>query len=115
MALTKAATTLMNGVTTSTTSSAVDVSNSYSTTVGIEVVQVGTATTAASWKLNVSLDGGTDYFVHAEASAGTAAGTYTWTVDLPMAATHVTLTSTAQSGGTSSTFDAEVGEVTALS
>lgn len=114
MALTKAATTLASGVTTTSTTPAQDCSNAYAADVGVKIVQVGSATSAASFKVEVSFDGGTDYYTHAEASAGLAAATYTWTIALPPSATHVRIAFVTQSGGSSSTLDAELGEVTAV-
>lgn len=113
MALTKAATSLASSVTTTSTTSGVDISNAYRSSVYYSMVQVGTATTAASMVVEVSPDGSTWYDL-TEITFGTAADTYEGVVEMPDDAQEVRLAFTAQSGGTSSTLNAQVGEVTAL-
>jgi hypothetical protein len=118
MALVKASVSHVTGQTASTTTTGTDVSASYRTMIGVSIVQVGTATTAATFRVQCSPDGGTNYYDESgDIAAGTAAGTYTWGPDsavIPDAATHVRLVYVAQSGGTSSTLSAIVGKVTTL-
>jgi hypothetical protein len=115
VALTKGATSIVSGQTTSTTTSAADVSDAYSPAVGVKIVQVGTATTAASFIVQVSFDGGTNYYDDGgPIAAGFAAATYTWVINLLPPVTNVRLVYTQQAGGTSSTLSAQAGEVTAL-
>lgn len=114
MALTKGATTLASSVTTTSTTSAVDVSNAYRASVYASMVQVGTATTPAQLKVEVSPDGGTTWYDLTEFTYPVAAGTYEHVIALPDDAQSVRLSFTAQSGGTSSTLNAQVGEITAL-
>lgn len=115
MALTKSSASHVSGQTSSTTTTATDISAVYRAAIGVSIVQVGTATTAATFIVQVSFDGGTTYHDWTgPVGAGTAAATYTWAVELPDAANRVRLVYTAQSGGTSSTLSAIVGEVTAL-
>jgi hypothetical protein len=115
MALTKGtAIAVASGVTTTSTTTAADISTAYLANLGVKIVQVATATTAASFIIQVSFDGGTDYFDHTGSiAAGISAATYTWTIPLPDDATHVKIAFTAQAGGTSSTLSAEAGAITA--
>jgi hypothetical protein len=115
MALTKGtAISVASGVTTTSTTTAASIASAYLTSLGVKIVQVGTATTVASFIIQVSFDGGTDYFDHTgSVAAGANAATYTWTVPLPDDATHVKIAFTAQAGGTSSTLSAEAGAITA--
>lgn len=114
MALTKAATTLASGVTTDTTTSAVDVSDAYRATVYYSMVQVAAATTGASMDVEVRPSAAGSYYVLTSIQFPAAAGTYQGAIELPDDIQDVRLDFVAQSGGTSSTLDAEVGEVTAL-
>lgn len=114
MALTKGATALATNVTTTSTTSAVDVSDAYAPGITWSIVQVGTATTAARFTVEVSVDGGTTYRGVQSVAAGLAAGTYSDSIALDPFVTHVRLAFTQQSGGTSSTLNAQVGEVTGL-
>lgn len=114
MALTKAATSAASGVTTTSTTTAVDTSNAYRSSLYYSMVQVGEATTAASMAVQVSPDGGTTYYDLIAVQFGEAADTYENVIELPDDTTRVRIAFTAQSGGTSSTLDAQVGEVTAL-
>jgi hypothetical protein len=116
MALTKGtAIAVASSVTTSQTTTGVSIATAYRATLGVSIVQVGAATTAATFNVQVSFDGGTDYFdVTGVVGAGTAAATYLWTVPLPDDASHVRIVFTAQAGGTSSTLSAEAGAITAL-
>lgn len=114
LALTKTDTSHVSGQTTSTTTTATDISNAYRASIYISIVQVGAATTAATVQIEVSTDG-TNYFDYGGVlTAGTAAATYEWVVQLPDDAQNVRLVFTQQSGGTSSTLSARVGEVTGI-
>lgn len=104
-----------SGVTTTTTTPGVSIASVLpGRAVGVKIVQVGTATTAAKFKVQESYDGGTEYYdVTGEISAGTAAGTYTWgSIRVSDSATHVRIDNTAQSGGTSSTTSSQAGNIT---
>ena len=114
MAAHRTVSTLLNAVTTTQTSGAADVSTGYGGTVAVKIVQVGTATTAASFVVMVSPDGGTTYYdIPGTGSfqAGTAAGTYDFLVDIPIGATKVEVSFTQQAGGTSSTCTAQASWV----
>lgn len=114
MAITKTNTTLLNAVTTTQTSSAQDTSGDYADDLYVSITQVGTATTAASFYLQWSDDAGATYHVSATYAAGLTAATYEWVVSVPVTATNVKVTFTAQAGGTSSTCTAQLGRVTAV-
>ncbi len=115
MALVKSSSSHVSAQTTSTTTTATDISDAYRATIGVSIVQVGTATTAATFKVQVSQDGGTNYYDWTgDIAAGTAAATYTWEIELPDATNRVRLVYVQQAGGTSSTLAAVVGKVTAL-
>jgi hypothetical protein len=62
MAATKAAISVFSGQTTTSTSAAKDVSGVYGATVFVDIVQAGTATTAATYQVLESPDGGTTYY-----------------------------------------------------
>lgn len=114
MALTKSGASILSAVTTTQTSSAVDVSGAYTDSIYVSIAQVGAATTAASWQPQWSPDGGTTYYNGPTYNAGTAAATYYWTIAVPPDADHIKVSFTAQSGGTSSTCTAQVGKVTGI-
>lgn len=115
MALTKAAATLTAAITTSQTTTGVSVAADYAPGVYWNLVQVGTATTAATFNIQASPDAGTTWYdLTGPVAAGTVAATYTGVVDVPMSATQVRVVFVQQAGGTSSTFSAQLGEVTAL-
>lgn len=115
MALTKANSALLSSQTTTTTSSAHDMSAAYSASLDVSITQTGTASTAANWKLQLSVDGGTTYFDGPTYAAGTAAATYYWAgVPIPSEATHAKVAYTQQSGGTSSSCTAHIGKITGL-
>jgi hypothetical protein len=106
----------VTGRSTSGTTPAVSLSTVYRAALGVSIVQVGTATTAASFYVQVSHDG-TNYYdwagsKQAGIAAGTAADTYTWEIELPDGASNFQIVFAAQSGGTSSTLAATVGELT---
>ena len=101
--------TVANGVITTETPPALRLGRTRgAASLGVSVVQVGTATTPASVDVQSSLDGvlwsSVKLFV-----CGTAAATYTLVVPLPESAAWVRIVNTAQSGGTSSTTAASLG------
>lgn len=117
MAASRSNSTLLSAVTATQTSSPVDVSTGYGGTVAVSIVQVGTATTAAQFTLQWSPDGGTTYYQipgTGAFQAGTAAGTYNFTVDIPIGAYKIEVAFTAQSGGTSSTCTAQAAWVSGI-
>lgn len=116
MAASRSNATLLSAVTTTQTSSAVDVSAGYGGTIGVSIVVAGTATTAASFQVLWSPDGGTTYYVLGGATyqAGTAAGTYNFSIDIPIGATKIEIAFTAQVGGTSSTCTAQASWVSGV-
>ncbi len=114
MALTKASASVLSAVTTTQTSSAIDVSASYATTIYVSIVVVGTATTGAIFQPQFSPDSGTTYYNGPAYSAGLAAATYQWEVNVPSDATHLKVAFTQQSGGTSSTCTVQIGKITGI-
>ena len=117
MALTKTYTAMTwasGSATSSGTTNAVDVSGSYASEVYVQIVVVGTATTAASFTVAFSADTTNYRGSVGPFSAGTAASTYKFVVAVPPGASDVEIVYTAQSGGTSSTLTADVSRVTAL-
>jgi len=108
MAVTKTPTTALNAVTTTQTSSAVDISAVDAATAYVKIVQVGTATTAATWTLQISPDASAYYNVGPFA-ADLPAGSYYWEVSIPSDAKGVKIDFTQQVGGTSSTITAQIG------
>ena len=115
MALTKANTIALNAVTTTQTSSAVDVSASYGGEVYVKIVVVGTANTAANFSVLLSGDGTNYLSTIGPFSAGTAAATYNFPpIAYGIGCSSVEVSYTQQSGGTSSTATAHVSRVTAL-
>lgn len=114
MALTKTTTSHLTGQTSTTaTPTGTDISNAYRATAYIEIIQVGTATTAATVSVEVSTDN-TDWYSMGTFTAGLSAATYEWVVQLPDDAQYVRTPFTAQSGGTSSTLDVQIGEITGI-
>lgn len=113
MALTKSSASHLSGQTSTTaTPTGTSIADAYRASAYIEIVVVGTATTGALVYVEVSVDN-TDWYRLAELQAGLAAGTYEWVVQLPDDAQYVRTPYTAQSGGTSSTLDVQIGKVTA--
>jgi hypothetical protein len=106
---TKSLTTALSAVTTTQVSSAVDVSGQDLSDVLVQIVQVGTATTASSFQVQWSLDG-TLYFSTPAYSTDKAAGTYSFTIAVPDSAQWVKISFVQQAGGTSSTCTAQVGK-----
>jgi hypothetical protein len=114
MPATRTDTSLFSAQTTGATSSAVDCSADYLREAYVSIVQVGTATTAASFYFLYSTDG-TNYNYQSQTwSAGLAAATYNWQIQLPAGCKSVKMVFTAQTGGTSSTCTADLNEVTAV-
>jgi hypothetical protein len=117
MAITKGAgTSVIASTTSTTTSSPIDVSGNYLTELYISLVQVGTATTAATVQILVSPDAGTTYYSPATllVTAPLAAATTNWTVYVPTTAGKIKATFTQQAGGTSSTCVVQLNTVTAV-
>jgi hypothetical protein len=119
MALTKtftAATWASGSSTTSGTSNAVDISASYASEVDVQIVQVGTASTVASFTVEFSADAGSNFRSSVGPfNAGTAAATYKFgPIVCPPGQSSVRVVQTAQSGGTSSTITVDVSRTTAL-
>ncbi len=119
MAITKSTTAVSAGtwqsgsVTASGTSLAVATSSDYADCVYITIVQVGTASTAATFNVQQSPDGST-FYAGATFTAGLAAATYTWQIALDPTCEKVQVAWTTQSGGTSSTITIQLGQVTAV-
>src|ERR1700688_2771974 len=98
-----------------TTSAAQLVSTNYATEVYIDLVQVGTATTAATIQIQVSPDGSTYYSPASLLITGPlAAGTYDWVIQIPVTAIDFKVAFTQQSGGTSSTIVVQSNAVTGV-
>lgn len=114
MAITKSNTALLTAVTTSQTSSAIPTSGDYADEVYVSIVVVGTPSGAASFFISWSPDNGTTYYVSQTYSTPLVAGTYDWTISLPVTCTKVEITFVTQTGGTSSTLTAQLGQVTAV-
>ena len=113
MALTKSSASILSAVTSTQTSSAVDISASYESTIYAILVQSGgTASSAATYQVQYSVDG-TNYYNGPTYAAGTANGSYYWLVDVPDDTTHIKIAYT-QPGSNTGTFTAQVGKITGL-
>ena len=112
---TSAAFTWASGSSTASgTTNAISTAGLYAAAVYASIVEVGTASTAASFVVNQSPDGST-YYAGQTYTIGTAAGTYTpGPIPLDPTCVSVTITYTAESGGTSSTATFQLGEVTGV-
>jgi hypothetical protein len=99
--------------TASGTTNAISCSTDYVQEVYVQIVQVGSATTAASFTIQWSPDGST-YYSGQTYTAGTSAATYTWVIACPVTAENVQVVYTAQAGGTSSTLTAQLGQMTGV-
>jgi hypothetical protein len=116
MAITKASTAFSwasGSATASGTTNPISTTGDYAQQVYVDLVQTGTATTAASFIVQVSPDG-TTWFSLIPITAPTAAGTYDWVIDVPITAESVRIQYTQQAGGTSSSLTAQLGQVTAV-
>jgi hypothetical protein len=117
MAITKGTgTSVIASTTSTTTSSAISATSDYATAVYISIVQVGTATTAATVQIQVSPDGGTTFYSPPQllVTAALAAGTYNWLLALDPTTTQFKAAFTTQTGGTSSTCIVQSNDVTAV-
>src|SRR5262252_3425032 len=101
MPATKTATSVFSNVTTSQTSAAVDVSGAYAQQLFVDIVQVGTATTAASFQPQVSVDN-TMYCSLPVFAAPLSPGTNDFVVDIPTGTKFIKVVYAQQAGGTSS-------------
>jgi hypothetical protein len=116
MAATKSPSTFTwasGSATASGTTNPISCATDYFQQIYVQIVQVGTATSAATFTPQSSPDGST-YFSTQTYTAPTATGTYTWVIDVPVTAEGVQIVYTAQSGGTSSTLTAQLGQLTGL-
>ncbi len=118
MAATKTSATLSSSwasgsTTTSGTCTAVSTATHYADTIYLTLVQVGVATTAATFTIWQSPDG-TNYYAGPTYSAGLTAATYTWEIALDPTCQSVQVAWTTQSGGTSSTITIQLGEITGV-
>ncbi len=113
MSATRTDTSLFSGQTTTATSSAVNCASDYAREAYVSIVQVGAATDAAYFCFNYSTDGTNYNYQSPVYTAGTAAETYDWVIQLPLGFKSVEMVYTAQSGGSSSTCTADLNEVTA--
>lgn len=114
MAISKSASSIFSSVTTSQTSSAVDCSTDYAQQIYVDVVVVGSPSAGATYQPQWSPDGGTTYYNGYVYTVSTSAGTYDNVIDVPVTATKIKLVFVAQTGGTSSTINAQLGQVTAV-
>lgn len=114
MAATKTSASLLSAVTTTQTSSAVDTSAHYADSVYVKIVVVGSPSAGASFAILQSPDAGTTYYTGPTYTASTTAGTYYWIIQLDPTCTKVEISFTAQTGGTSSTCTAQLGELTGV-
>ncbi len=116
MAVTKSSSTFTwasGSATASGTTNPIACSSDYVQEVYVSIVQVSTATTAATFTVQWSPDGST-YYSGQTYTAPTAAATTNWVVAVPVTAEDVQIVYTAQSGGTSSTLTAQLGQVTGV-
>jgi hypothetical protein len=116
MAATKSSATFTwasGSATASGTTSPISCSADYLQEVYVSIVQVGTATSGASFAVQSAPDGST-YYSSQTYTAGTSAATYTWVIAVPVTAESVQIVYTAQSGGTSSTLTAQLGQITGV-
>lgn len=102
--------------TSSGTTNPISVTGDYAQQVYVGIVQTGTATTPASFTVQVSPDGGTTWYNLTTLTAGTVGSTtpYQWIIDVPITAESVQVVYSSQAGGTSSSLTAQLGQVTAV-
>jgi hypothetical protein len=118
MAVTKGTgTTLLSGVTSTTTSSPVSASGDYATDIYVSLSQNGTAATVGgSFQIQISPDGGTTYYSPASLSGTapiTASTTTYWVISLPPSTTEYKITYTQCTTGTC-TCTAQSNDVTGI-
>ncbi len=114
MAASKTSASILSAVTTTQTSNPVSTAALYAATVYASLVVVGTPSASATFQIQISCDG-TNYYNYGGAYQATlAAGTYQWVIALDPTAVDVQIVFTAQTGGTSGTFTAQLGEVTGI-
>lgn len=114
MAATKGNASLLSLVTTGQTSAAVDTSTYYAMAVYAKLAVLGTPTGSATFSVWQSPDGGTTYYPGPYYSASLVAGNYYWEIAVDPTCTNVKVDFTAQSGGTSGTFTAQLGYVSGV-
>lgn len=115
MALTKSFTSIFSAVTATTTSAAIAVTTSYASEVYVNIVVVGAPTVGASFSIQCSADTSTYPSVIGPFSAGIVALTYNFPpIVIPPGTSDIKIAYTAQTGGTSSTINAQVSLVTSL-
>ncbi len=108
-------TSVLSAVTATQTSSAVSTSGDYADSIYAKLVVVGTPTGSASFAILQSPDGGTTYYTGPTYSAPLVAGTYYFgPIALDPTCTKVEVSFTAQTGGTSGTFTAQLNNVTGI-
>jgi hypothetical protein len=104
-----------SGGTVNGTATAINIASDYTQQAFVRIVQVGTATTAATFTIQASPGGVTPtYYNWQTYTAPMAAGQYDWVIDVPVGSQSVQIVYTAQVGGTSSTISAELGQLTGL-
>ncbi|MGO9466385.1 MAG: hypothetical protein ACLQIB_11570 [Isosphaeraceae bacterium] len=99
--------------TASGTTNPISCSTDYVQELYVSIVQVGSASTAATFTPQWSPDG-TTYYSGQTYTAPLTAVTTNWTIAVPVTAEDVQIVYTAQSGGTSSTLTAQLGQVTGV-
>lgn len=117
MSIAKGTGTSVIGSTASTsTSTAQDSSGNYATEVYVDLVQVGTATTAAQVQIQISPDAGTTYYSPPSLLwvAPPAAGTYDTIISIPITVGKWKAVFTQCVGGTSSTVVVQSNNVSAV-
>ena len=113
MAETQSYATLLNAVTTTQTTAATATSGLYAKTVFCQLVVVGTPTGSAAFAVLESLDN-VVYYQGPSFAAPLVASTYWWKIALDPTTAYVKVAFVAQTGGTSGTFTAQLGEVTGV-
>jgi hypothetical protein len=116
MAATKSATAFTwasGSATASGTTNPISCSTDYVQEVYVSIVVVGTATGGATFIVQSSPDGST-YYSGQTYTAPLTAGTTSWIIAVPVSAEDVQIVYTAQTGGTSSTLTAQLGQVTGV-
>jgi len=99
--------------TTGGTTNAMSCLTDYVQEVYVSIAQQGTPTTPASFFIQWSPDGSTFYSGQTYTSP-LAPGTTTWVVAVPVTSESVQIVYAAQSGGTSSTLSAQLGQVSGV-